>query len=133
MVGTNENPVKIPVADFNEFATLVFDSPFDFMAVMNCEGWENGSFCLFKFYVDDWSKREDPNTFGPMEVRVMNGQYPMHSAWTVLSLMCKLGYIAKGYYQIILPEKTEPEKSEAERKQELEEYCDRMRTLHSCR
>jgi len=42
-----------------------------------------------------------------MEERVLRGDYPNHSGWTVLSMLCRLGYISPGHYQIMLPDEPE--------------------------
>ncbi len=184
MVGTNENPVLVPVADINEFATLAFGAPFDFCKVMDIPNHKGKlTVAMFRFFVDD---RTRGATLGVMEERVMRGDYPNYSGWTVLSLLCRMGYILAGHYQIVLPD--EPEQSpvttqaeadareierlaklglvelgdkytnaddkerqrledvercravntlrfqvEAAKQQEIEDHCDMMRSLHSCR
>ncbi len=155
MVGSNDKPVLIPVANLNEFATLVFGAEFDFCKVMNTPQFK-GTSCLamFRFFVDD--RRSHGEVYGPMEKRVLVGDYPNHSGWTVLSLLCRLGYIATGHYQIVLPDEpeqqlppvtTQAEADERERQRlvglglipsvmtqaQIDERIDRMQSLHSCR
>lgn len=113
MVGSASNPLQIPAADFNEFVTLVFGTSFEFDKVMDLKAIKVAKDSMFIYHVDDGRYRINKDSWNDMEVRVMHGDYPRFSVWTVLSVLCRLGYIAPGHYRIVCDHPIEAEKEEA--------------------
>lgn len=109
MMGDYSSPMEITVDDFNEFVTLAFGGPCDFNTMMdvpdNTVGWRAST---FKYTVDGKNSRNWPGApeYSEMEQRVLKGEYPRFGTWTILNLLCRLGYIVPGYYQIVQPVKS---------------------------